>query len=102
MKGTINYMAPEALHNRSEVKGKTVIKYNCKADIWSLGCILYNLVYGKTPFHDFENLFQKANAILDPNYQIKYPAIDDLSLLDVMKVCIMKYAYYCTAFCLYR
>ena len=88
IKGTINYMAPEALQNRSKVKGKTVVKYNCKADIWSLGCILYNLVYGQTPYHDFDNLFQKANAILDPNHQINYPPIDDLLLLDVMQVCI--------------
>ena len=23
-----------------------------EADIWAFGCIIYELVYGKTPFHD--------------------------------------------------
>ncbi|XP_054156936.1 dual specificity protein kinase TTK-like [Oppia nitens] len=88
--GTINYMAPEALQNRSDIRGKTVIKYNCKADVWSLGCILYNLVYGKTPFHHFNNLFQKANAIMDANHKINYPVIDDHLLLDCMKLCLRR------------
>ncbi|CAG2118064.1 unnamed protein product [Medioppia subpectinata] len=85
--GTINYMAPEALQNRSDIRGKTVIKYNCKADVWSLGCILYTLVYGRTPFHHLNHLFQKASAILDPNHQINYPPIDDHLLLDCIQVC---------------
>ncbi|CAG2115445.1 unnamed protein product, partial [Medioppia subpectinata] len=83
--GTINYMAPEALQNRSDIRGKTVIKYNCKADVWSLGCILYTLVYGRTPFHHLNHLFQKASAILDPNHQINYPPIDDHLLLDCIQ-----------------
>lgn len=48
MVGTINYMAPEALDSRTDLapnadKGKAYTKFNCKADVWSLGCILYNL-----------------------------------------------------------
>ena len=40
--GTPQYMAPECVHNKNNVsKG---------ADIWSLGCMLYQLVTGLMPF----------------------------------------------------
>lgn len=86
--GTINYMAPEALKLRTDVNnvGKGVVKYNCKADIWSLGCILYNLVYGKPPFGHFDGLLQKVNAITSSKYKIEFPNHDDNDLVDCIKV----------------
>ena len=41
--GTAEYMAPEVFHNR----GKPV---DTRADLWSLGCIVYQLLSGETPF----------------------------------------------------
>lgn len=39
--GTPNFLAPEILKNR---------KFSEKSDIWSLGCILYQMIMGKLPF----------------------------------------------------
>ncbi|RQM30274.1 hypothetical protein B5M09_007752 [Aphanomyces astaci] len=36
------YMSPETIDNKS---------VDCKSDLWSLGCILFQLFAGETPFH---------------------------------------------------
>jgi serine/threonine-protein kinase ULK/ATG1 len=43
MVGSPIYMAPEIL------KG---LDYNIKADIWSLGCVLYEMLYGCCPYEE--------------------------------------------------
>ncbi len=76
--GTPNYMAPEALldsdgyADMSNSKGK-LIKVGKPSDIWSLGCILYRMVYGALPFGHIQGLAHKALAITDPHHVITYP-----------------------------
>lgn len=58
--GTPSYLAPEILNEP---------QYSCKADIWSLGVILYFMVYGHLPFEG-ENIQEISQKISysDPFY----------------------------------
>ena len=51
--GTPYYASPEVWNNSS---------YDCKSDIWSLGCILYEMLTLKPPFQaeDFDGLYKKV------------------------------------------
>ncbi|KAH7653503.1 Non-specific serine/threonine protein kinase protein [Dioscorea alata] len=60
--GSPLYMAPEIIQNK---------KYDAKADLWSVGAILYQLVTGKPPF-DGASQFQLFQNILASS-ELKFP-----------------------------
>ncbi|XP_049548033.1 dual specificity protein kinase TTK [Anopheles darlingi] len=93
--GTFNYISPEALidtsSDMSPVGAQPRIKMSKKSDIWSLGCILYLLLYKRTPFAHIKNVYTKVNAITNPSTVIEYPALASYypaMLLDILKRCL--------------
>ncbi|XP_043860111.1 dual specificity protein kinase TTK isoform X2 [Dromiciops gliroides] len=89
--GTVNYMPPEAIKDMSSREnGKSKSKISPKSDVWSLGCILYCMTYGKTPFQHIINQITKLHAIIDPNHEIEFPEIAEKDLQDVLRCCLIR------------
>ena len=76
--GTPNYMAPECVHNKFSDK---------RCDLWSLGCILYDLYVGFPPFNGASEylIFQKS---IKAKYIFPEGIIPDLAQ-DFIKKCIV-------------
>lgn len=91
--GTFNYISPESLMDSRESpssEGKPRIKITRKSDVWSLGCILYQMIYRKTPFHSYGSWMTKIIRIIDKNHRIEYPHVEriPLQLIETMKKCL--------------
>ena len=95
--GTFNFMSPESISNQTSCGSETPsVKISFKSDVWSLGCILYNLVYKKLPFAAIKNPIMKLQAIIDPEHVIDFPndpeslQDHDLQVVDVLKKCLQR------------
>jgi serine/threonine protein kinase len=61
--GTPLYMAPELYTDNSS--------YTCKSDLWSVGVILYQSLFGRPPFSDARNSIELVNLLR--TRQITFP-----------------------------
>ncbi|QPG77198.1 hypothetical protein FOA43_004605 [Brettanomyces nanus] len=99
--GTPNYMAPETLTvsntSADHSSGDSgVWKVGKPADIWSCGCIIYQMCYGKPPYSGYPG-HKKILAITNPKIDITYPRMSsnggpliDRLVLDTMQRCLKR------------
>uniref|UniRef100_A0AAV1UIY8 Protein kinase domain-containing protein n=1 Tax=Peronospora matthiolae TaxID=2874970 RepID=A0AAV1UIY8_9STRA len=92
--GTVNFMSPEAIQGNTMPNGdrdpKGKMKVGRASDIWSLGCILYQIVYSKPPFADVHNIIEKFRCIIDPAVPIPFPPLRNKDLEDVIRSCLQR------------
>lgn len=64
-------MSPEAFEAPD---GAARLRIGRASDVWSLGCIFYQMVYYHPPFYALPNMHAKMRAISDPSTVIEYPS----------------------------
>jgi serine/threonine protein kinase len=81
LKGTLPWMAPEVVCQK---------KYGKKADVWSLGCTVLEMVTGKPPWGKLDNFYQAMIKIGKSNDIPEIPCNVSENLKDFLLVCFKR------------
>ncbi|CCF58819.1 hypothetical protein KAFR_0F02220 [Kazachstania africana CBS 2517] len=96
--GTPNYMAPETLIAMNYTNnGAKDLKWKVgkPSDVWSCGCIIYQMIYGKAPYAGFQGQ-HRIFAIMNSDVKIVYPEktneeeLIPKTMVELMKNCLRR------------
>ena len=79
MKGSLPWMAPEVMKQGG---------YGRKADIWSLGCVVIEMLTGKPPWNDSDNQIMLMMKVIVYNEQPQIPANISEQCRDFITICL--------------
>lgn len=84
--GTIEYMSPDMFLKDEKSDGRV----NKKLDVWSMGIILYFMVYGKLPLQHIKTFPKKMYAICDPSQkEFVFAPIENEMIIDTIHKCLI-------------